>query len=102
MLIECNTGSSAEVEAQHTVYLDGVTTAARYLCKDLLENSAKRKFKRMEGRKKIEIDSDPEKLAKYIEDTLKEDSVYLEVFEGRKQLCWCNLHVLPVLTEADV
>ena len=100
MLIELSTGLSADSEARQTAYLDNEKTAAVFLRKEALKGSSRRKLKRLEGRRKVEVE--PEKLEQYLEEALKEDSVYLEVIENRKTLSWYNLHTLEVLTEDSV
>lgn len=96
-VIEIAIGRSKENEASETVFVSDTSVAAKWLLAEAARTLESGSFKRLEGRRRFNVDLTQQYLDKQLED----DSVYLEFGKQNDILFWVNLNVIDVVEAVE-
>ena len=97
-VIEIAIGRPKENEASETVFVSDTSVAAKWLLAEAARTLESGSFKRLEGRRRFNVDLTQQYLDKQLED----DSVYLDFGKQNDILFWVNLNVVEVIDTAEV
>lgn len=97
-VIEIAIGRPKENEASETVFVSDTYVAASWLLAKVARTLASGSFKRLEGRRRFNV----ELTQQYLDSQLEDDSVYLEFGKQNDILFWVNLNVVEVIDTAEV
>lgn len=97
-VIEIAIGRPKKNEASETVFVSDTSVAAKWLLAEAARTLESGSFKRLEGRRRFNVDLTQQYLDKQLED----DSVYLEFGKQNDILFWVNLNVVEVIDTAEV
>lgn len=96
-VIEIAIGRPKENEASETVFVSDTSVAAKWLLAEAARTLESGSFKRLEGRRRFNVDLTQQYLDKQLED----DSVYLEFGKQNDILFWVNLNVIDVVEAVE-
>ena len=97
-VIEIAIGRPKENEASETVFVSDNYVAESWLLAKAARTLAAGNFKRLEGRRRFNV----ELTQQYLDKQLEDDSVYLEFGKQNDILFWVNLNVVEVIEAAEV
>lgn len=96
-VIEIAIGRPKENEASETVFVSDTSVAAKWLLAKAARTLESGSFKRLEGRRRFNVDLTQQYLDKQLED----DSVYLEFGKQNDILFWVNLNVIDAVEAVE-
>lgn len=96
-VIEIAIGRSKENEASETVFVSDTSVAAKWLLAEAARTLESGSFKRLEGRRRFNVDLTQQ----YLDKQLTDDSVYLEFGKQNDILFWVNLNVIDVVEAVE-
>lgn len=96
-VIEIAIGRSKEIEASETVFVSDTSVAAKWLLAKAARTLESGSFKRLEGRRRFNVELTQQYLDKQLEDA----SVYLEFGKQNDILFWVNLNVIDVVEAVE-
>lgn len=96
-VIEIAIGKAKEKEASETVFVADTSIAAKWLLAKASRTLASGNFKRLEGRRRFNV----EPTQQYLDKQLTDDSVYLEFGKQNDILFWVNLNVIDVVEAVE-
>lgn len=96
-VIEIAIGRPKENEASETVFVSDTSVAAKWLMAEAARTLESGSFKRLEGRRRFNV----ELTQQYLDKQLEDDSVYLEFGKQNDILFWVNLNVIDVVEAVE-
>lgn len=96
-VIEIAIGRPKENEASETVFVSDTSVAAKWLLAEAARTLESGSFKRLEGRRRFNVDLTQQ----YLDKQLTDDSVYLEFGKQNDILFWVNLNVIDVVEAVE-